>query len=197
MAAMTKRNKLFIIIAIAVVLLGSLTYLYSAYGLPGSKESTADSRTSQKVSGAAQKEEAGTVSNQQESTKNTVAASTDPVTLSLHANSGNEPVNTVQTVITYPTDSLALVSITPGTAFSNEVATDTKTPGVIKIARAVSGSPSSVSGDQVVAKLTFKPSKAVDVTSLVSVDKTQSYLVTSTDNRNLIGTSSASLTLRR
>ncbi|GEM_PF-2072889 len=189
-------HKRLIVVLIIVAVLGIVALFFTMYSSSrNSGDGTAD-RQAQPVPGTKQQASSAALKNQTQPSEQTVSEVGQETTLKLYANSGNELVNTVQTVVTYPGDSLQLVSVAASTAFPNEAATDTTKAGVIRLVRAVSSQAASVKGEQVVATITFKKLKTVDAAAVVSVDKSQSYLVTSSDNRNLIGTSSASLTVR-
>jgi len=77
-------------------------------------------------------------------------------TVNVRENSGAATVNAVQANLTYPTAGLELVSIdASGSAFPLE-AQSTGGSGSITLARATNGGQPPVSGDQLVATLTFK-----------------------------------------
>ncbi|HEX8182511.1 MAG TPA: cohesin domain-containing protein [Candidatus Saccharimonadales bacterium] len=133
------------------------------------------------------------------SLKPLVHAQTKPdnmVTISLYANSQTQPVNAVQGVVRYPSDKLKIVDVKTATAFPQEAATDTTTPGLVRFARSVEANAASVTGENQVVTFTFKALKEVDLVSELTVDWGESYLVRSTDNQNILGQSTGSMQLR-
>jgi flagellar basal body-associated protein FliL len=187
-------NKLLLIIVIAVILLGLVGLMYAMYSSSRNHVDNAVHNQAPKTSATAQKSQSSTVKNQQQAGTQAVSEAGQEVVLAVHSNS-NVLVNTVQTAVKYPADALQVVSVKAGTAFANEVATDTTGAGVIKIARAVTNQSASVKGDQIVATITFKKLKTVNAPAVVTIDQSQSFLVSSSDNRNLIGTSDGSLSV--
>lgn len=183
---------LLILVAVAVGLFMYATYSSSRNDADGATES----RRSDKVNGSNPQSPALDVASQQKATKQPVSEVGQETTVKLYASSGKTLVNTVQATINYPADALELVAITNGTAFPAEYATDKSIPGVVKIVRAVANQAASVKGDQIVVTLTFKKLKDVKATSVVVVDKNEAYLVTSSDNRNLISSGGGSLSFR-
>ena len=200
---LSDHKKLLVVIAVIVVI-GLLAMLYGAYS---SRRNTLDGSTTdgvtQKTDVPGQVSSANQPDNTAQSKTQTVpefSATTEAnqtITLKLYADSGTELVNTVQAVVNYPKSNLQLVSVDgTGSAFSNEVATDKSTAGVIKLARTVTNQAASVRGQQLVATLTFKTLNKVDASKQVTVDTDDSYLVTSSDNRNLLASGAGTLTLR-
>lgn len=130
------------------------------------------------------------------STTSTGRLSLEPVTLSaqkdgtfaltLKENSGTEFVTFVQANITYDAAKLQYVSMTEGNTFTTQAATDTDTPGVIRIGRGIPVGGGGVSGQNSVVTLTFKM-LADSGNASVSLDKEESLLVTSTGGRNILG----------
>ncbi len=126
-----------------------------------------------------------------------VAAETT-VSLDLYENSGTTAVNAVQGALHYPASKLQLVGITASADFPQEAVTDTATPGLIRLARAVSVQAQPVTGDKSVATIKFKVLQKTDLASEVSVDTAASLVVRSSDSQNILGgSSSASLGLRQ
>lgn len=67
-----------------------------------------------------------------------------------------DQINAVQANVSYPTDKLELTGVDyTGTAFGVQ-AEETKTAGLVKIGRGINGGSASVTGDLLVATLTFK-----------------------------------------
>jgi chitodextrinase len=104
-------------------------------------------------------------------------------TVSVRESSGTDPVNAVQANLTYDATKLDFVSIdSTGTAFATE-AEATGGAGVVKIAR---GTVTAVTGDQLVAKVTFRSKIS---TGSAAVDfSVGSALVRSTDNTDILVT---------
>ncbi|HSH55550.1 MAG TPA: IPT/TIG domain-containing protein [Candidatus Limnocylindrales bacterium] len=102
--------------------------------------------------------------------------------------SGTEPVNTVQASLNYDPAQLEFVSLTDGTAFPTVAATST-TPGLIRVARATQAAP--VTGDNAVVTVTFRMLASSATTPVnVGFDAASSYVVRSTDNTNILASSS-------
>jgi chitodextrinase len=108
------------------------------------------------------------------------------ITVQVRENSGTTTVNAVQANLSYPTSLLTFVSSsTTGTAFSVE-AQDTGGGGVINLAR---GTTTPVSGDQLIATLTFTATSTSGAASVVFTNGTA--LVSSGTNQDILGGLSA------
>lgn len=191
------RRRLFIIAAVLLVLIGVSIALWAMYSSGRNDGDGAADRTSLEVQPVDEKQTAAPgVTKQSQSATQTVSQVGQEITVTLYANSGGQLVNTVQTMLRYPKDSLQLISVSSGTAFPRDYGTDTATPGVIKLVRAVESQAASVKGKQAVATITFKKLQDADVPDVVTVDKAGSFLVTSSDNRDLIASGKGSLTIQ-
>ncbi|HEX8226755.1 MAG TPA: cohesin domain-containing protein [Candidatus Saccharimonadales bacterium] len=107
-------------------------------------------------------------------------------TVELHEDSGKDLVNAVQAGINYPAEKLQVVSVTTGDGFPQEAATDTTTPGLVRVARSVVPKTPAVRGQQSVAKIEFKVLPGATGPVELRVDQTTSLLVRSTDNKNVL-----------
>jgi hypothetical protein len=107
-------------------------------------------------------------------------------TVELREDSGTQLVNAVQANLTYPTDKLDFVSIdTTGSAFSTQ-AQNAGGNGQIAIAR---GNTTAQTGNQLVAKITFRTKAITGTVTVPFVSGTQ--LVSSTTNKNILSSLSA------
>lgn len=105
-----------------------------------------------------------------------------------------DPVNVVQASLTYNAAQLQFVSITEGTAFPVSAATQTGTPGIVRVARSTDATPTGGNKDVLVVNFKVLASSG---TAAVSIDPAFSYIVRSTDNQNIMtGNSGASYTLK-
>lgn len=113
------------------------------------------------------------------------------VTVYIHESSGSEPVNGVQANFSYPASLLQFVSINSTSAFSI-VAQNSGGGGSVAIAR---GAMPAVSGDQVVASVSFK---AIASSGTATLAFTSGSAVTSANSNTNIMTSSpgTSITLK-
>ncbi len=180
-----------------LVLIGLSIILWAMYSSGRNDGDGAADRTSLEVQPVDEKQTAPGVIKQSQSATQTVSQVGQEVTITLYAHSGARLVNTVQTALRYPQDSLQFVSVTTSTAFPRDYGTDTSTPGIVKLVRAVQSQTESVKGKQVVAAVTFKKLLDVHVPDVVVVvDKANSFLVTSSDNRDLIASGKGSLTVQ-
>ncbi len=103
--------------------------------------------------------------------------------------SGEEPVNAVQASLKYDPAQLQFVGVSDSGAFPSVAANDTTTPGLLRISRASPMTP--VDGDNVVATVTFKMlASSGSVPVDVAFDPAYSFVVRSTDNKNVLVTSS-------
>jgi chitodextrinase len=118
-----------------------------------------------------------TVSSQKDST----------FSVTLKENSGAEFVTFVQANVAYDAAKVQYVSMTEGNTFTTKAATDTATPGLIRVARGIPVGGGGVSGQNSVVTLTFK-TLATSGTANVTIDKAESLLVTATGARNILGT---------
>ncbi len=190
------RRRPFIVAAVLLVLIGALIVLWTIYSSGRNDGDGAADRTSLEVRLVDEKQTAPGVTKQSQSATQTVSQVGQEVTVTLYANSGGQLVNTVQTMLRYPKDSLQLISVSSGTAFPRDYGTDTATAGVIKLVRAVESQAASVKGKQAVATITFKKLQDAHAPDVVTVDKADSFLVTSSDNRDLIASGKGSLTIQ-
>lgn len=104
------------------------------------------------------------------------------IAVAVNVESGTESINTAQAAITYDPTQLQFVSLTEGTTFTTIAATDTATPGLIRLAR---GKPTSVSGNNLMTTINFKV-VAGSGTARVAVDVANSYVVRTSDNVNIM-----------
>jgi hypothetical protein len=113
------------------------------------------------------------------------------VTVEVRENSGSTAINAVQANFTYPTSRLQFVSISAdGSAFPVQ-AENSGTGGQVKIAR---GTTTPVSGDQLLAKVTFKVTASG---SAPLAFNTGTALASSTTHGNVLGaTTGATYTLK-
>ena len=117
------------------------------------------------------------------------------VAVQIRADSKTDLVNAVQASLTYDAAKLQYVSIAEGTAFPTVAATSTGTSGVIRLARATLPG-AEVSGSNLVATVTFKVLGNTGTTN-VSFDSAFSYIVRSSDNADVLGTTNgAAFTMR-
>ena len=107
------------------------------------------------------------------------------ITIEVRENSGSAPVNAVQTNFSYPADKLTFVSADGSTSGFTTQAQSTGASGSVTLARGVIG---SLTGDQLIAKVTFKVNIA-GVANLAFVSGTS--LVSASTNQNIIGSLSA------
>jgi hypothetical protein len=107
-----------------------------------------------------------------------------PLTVTLRVDSGSDFVNSVQASMNYDAAQLRFVSLSEGTSFDLVTATDTSTPGLIRIAR---GTNTPVSGAQDVVTLNFTV-LATSGTASVSFDKNYSFVVDSITNSDILAT---------
>lgn len=107
------------------------------------------------------------------------------ITVAIQEESGSNPVNAVQTALTYDHSQLEFVSVSEGTAFPVVAATSTETAGVVRIARGVNLGTTGATGNNVIAMVTFKvlaASGQVDI----GIDSSSSLIMRSTDNTNIM-----------
>jgi hypothetical protein len=158
------------ILALAVVLIGTSFGIYS-YG-------------SNRQEPAPKTEEKGSIYLQAPSDEELKTNSL--VKVDVYEKSGSNPINALQTAVSYPAEILSLVSVINGTAFPQDVATDTSTPGLVRVARSIKVQTPPIEGTKQIVTLQFRVIK--DPTSAVklSVDKSASLLVRSTDNQNIL-----------
>jgi hypothetical protein len=111
------------------------------------------------------------------------ATSGSSLSVTIHENSGAEPVNSVQASLNYDSNKLQFVSITEGGSFPVIAATNTDTAGVIRIGRG--NSDTSVTGDKPVVTVNFKVvGNSGD--AVLSIDKAYSLLVSSSSNKDIL-----------
>ena len=107
------------------------------------------------------------------------------ITIEVHENSGSAPVNAVQANFSYPADKLTFVSADGSASGFTTQAQSTGGSGQVSLARGVIG---TLTGDQLVAKVTFKVNIA-GTANLSFVNGTS--LISSSTNQNIIGSLSA------
>lgn len=103
----------------------------------------------------------------------------------VRANSGTTTVNAVQANINYPVDLLEVVGIDSSTSRFTSEAQATYSGGQIMLARGVIG---GISGDQLIAKVTFR-AKAQNGTANLAIAPGTS-LVSASTNQNILGSAS-------
>ena len=102
-------------------------------------------------------------------------------TVELREDSGSQTVNAIQANLSYPTDKLDFVSIdTTGSAFTTQAQNDGGN-GQIAIAR---GNTSAQTGNQLIAKITFRTKTVSGAASIPFVSGTQ--LVSNTTNKTIL-----------
>jgi hypothetical protein len=107
-------------------------------------------------------------------------------TVELREDSGSQLVNAVQANLSYPADKLDFVSIdTTGSAFGTQAQNDGGN-GQIAIAR---GNTTAQTGNQLIAKITFKTKTTAGTLTVPFVSGTQ--LVSSSTNKNILSSLSA------
>jgi hypothetical protein len=111
------------------------------------------------------------------------------ITVQLMENSGNDPVNAVQSAVTYPEQKLEFVSVKSGEAFPQEAATDSATKGLVRIARSIKPQTPPVQGAKPIATLEFKVLEDAQGPIQLNIDQATSLLVRSTDNQNILAPS--------
>ncbi len=109
-------------------------------------------------------------------------------TVQIRENSNNDPVNAVQANLSYDATKLDYISTDfAGSAFG-VAAESSGGNGSIRIARGVSGGQPAVTGDKLIASVTFKAKTVAGATSVSFA--TGSLIARSTDNTDILGTSS-------
>jgi len=92
----------------------------------------------------------------------------------------------LQSSIKYPAEKLALVSVQNGVVFNEEAATDTATPGLVRVARSIKAGDAAVKGAKPVVTLQFKVLSDSDSPFQLSVDESASLLVRASDSQNIL-----------
>jgi chitodextrinase len=114
-------------------------------------------------------------------------------TVTVHENSGSDAVNAVEADLTYPANSLQFVSIDATTSAFGVQAVSTGGNGTITLAR---GTQTAVTGDQIVAVVTFKALTVTGASSAAVAFANSSAIVRSSDQTNvLVGTTPGSYTI--
>jgi hypothetical protein len=108
------------------------------------------------------------------------------VTLDVRENSGTTAVNAVQANFTYPTAQLTFVSIDTTTSAFSVQAENSGTAGQVKIGR---GTTTPVSGDQLIARITFQANTTGGAATLAF--SSGSALVNSTTNQDILASLAA------
>lgn len=117
------------------------------------------------------------------------------VNVTVRENSGTVAVNSVQASVGYNSTQLQYTGLTESGVFKTVAATDVGTPGRIRVARAVQAGGNGVTGDNAIVTLSFKV-LASSGTAALSLDKTQSLVVSSSANADiLVGVTGASFTV--
>lgn len=106
------------------------------------------------------------------------------VAVAIRADSGTDPVNSVQASLTYNASQMQFVSITEGGIFPIVSATSTTT-GVVRVGRAIQGS--TVTGANTIVTVNFKVLATSGTTSL-NLDPAYSFVVRTTDSSNILQT---------
>lgn len=112
----------------------------------------------------------------------------DTVEVTLYEDSGNQSVNALQAGVKYPAEKLEVVGVKTGDAFPQEAATDTATPGLLRVARSIKPGEPTVKGAKPVVTVQFKVLVDSPDPFELTIDDTSSLLVRSTDNKNILGT---------
>jgi chitodextrinase len=116
-------------------------------------------------------------------------------TVAVHENSGTDAVNAVEADLTYPASQLQFVSIDATTSAFGVEAVSTGGNGTVTLARGVTGGAAPLTGDQLVANVTFKALVAGGSPAVVAFAGT-SALVRASDQTNvLVGKNSGTYTI--
>jgi hypothetical protein len=108
------------------------------------------------------------------------------VTVDIREDSGAVAVSTVQSALVYNKAQLQFVSVSDGAVFPGVLKTDpTVVPGQVRIARAVEAGANGVTGDQLIARVTFKVLSTSGNTSF-SFANAFSAIVRSGDSSNIM-----------
>ena len=116
--------------------------------------------------------------------------------VALYETSGKEPVNALQSAVSYPSDRMQVESVTTSEYFPQEAATDTATPGLIRIARSIRSQSAPLTGTKLVATVTFRITKDDSSAARLSIIQGRSLLVRSTDNSNILSTEPAKIEVK-
>lgn len=111
------------------------------------------------------------------------------LTVTIQANSGSEPVNAVQAHVNYDSARLTLRNVEEAGAYDQAAATDTSIPGIVRVARGVTGTP--LTGIQPVVKLHFIVNRGVSGGASLSFDPGSSYLVSESTATNILTSTTA------
>lgn len=109
--------------------------------------------------------------------------------VTIKEDSGSDPVNSIQAALNYNASQLQFVGISEGGTFTTIAATDTSTPGVIRVARATQASPATGVND--VVTVNFKVLASSGSINL-SFDNNYSFIVRSTDSADVLSTTTGS-----
>jgi hypothetical protein len=120
------------------------------------------------------------------------------ITTTLYENSETTPVTVAQAALTYPADKVELLSISEGLTFTNVASTDTATPGLIRVARALpTDATSGAAGQQKVVSLNFTVLPTARGSIDLAYDTNSTFLVSTADNTNILSqTNGASFRVR-
>ena len=147
---------------VAVLMVGSISYL----GVQTYKQSQAATGATMYVS---------------PDTASVATGST--LSVSIRENSGTEAVNSVQSSLTYDPNNLQFVSITEGGAFPMAAATNTSTPGVIRVGRANTNADQM--GDKPIVTVNFKVI-GTSGSPKVNIDKSYSFIARASDSKDIL-----------
>lgn len=117
------------------------------------------------------------------------------ISVAIREEGGTNAINSVQASLNYNASQLQFMSVSDSTAFPFVAATDTATPGVVRLARGVNFGAAGITGDQHVATVHFKVLAVTGTTSL-SFNNAASLIVRASDQTNIMtGSSGATYTL--
>lgn len=111
------------------------------------------------------------------------------VSVTLHADSGSETVNAVQTSLGFDPAQLQFVSFTEEGPFSQVLASDSSQAGRVRVARGVPADQVAVSGNHPVVTVKFKV-LASSGSPAIAFDESSSLLVRNTDSQNILSETS-------
>lgn len=115
--------------------------------------------------------------------KTTCGPGANRITIKIHENSGNIPINAVQADLNYSTSQFSVVSVTAASGWS-EAQNNTSTPGTILFAAFPAPAGSSVTGDQVVATVVLQAQTGSGLANLVIANS--SAVTRSSDNADIL-----------
>lgn len=115
--------------------------------------------------------------------KTTCGPGPNRITIKVHENSGNIPINAVQADLNYSTSQFGVVSVTTASGWS-EAQNNTSTPGTILFAAFPSPAGSSVTGDQVVATVVLQATAGSGLANVVLANS--SAVTRSSDSADIL-----------